>query len=341
MTNRHVVSKRWARVALIMAMTSIAAACTSQESSDPGSTLTSVATTTSTTLPPTTSAPTPTTTAPPDTTTTATPTTTAAPPSGPVDGFIPLLTGGESGNWLFLGAWQADHWMSALDDGTPITPSIDGEPTFAITGLGFPKLSGVVGPNGEACFDGSEGPSIDAAVPPPEPPGFGYNAIALPTSWPLKPRPVAQVAGGVPAYQQIGEDAFAGEPVDASLGEVEQIVIADLDGDGDDEAIVGFEYVQDPASPGSPGDLAAILLVDTASRSAQTIISANVAFDAGDDADFFAIIDRYRVLDVADLNGDGRMEVAIHAWYYEGASVILYEYDGTGLTQVLATGCGA
>jgi hypothetical protein len=157
----------------------------------------------------------------------------------------------------------------------------------------------------------------------------------------LKPRPIAQVSGGVPAYQQLGEDAFAEESVDASLGAVEQIVIADLDGDGDDEAIVGFEYVQDPASPGSPGDLAAILLVDTASRSAQTIIAANVPSDAGDDVDFFAVIDRFRVLDVADLNGDGRMEVVIHAWFYEGASVILYEYDGTTLTEVLATGCGS
>jgi hypothetical protein len=242
---------------------------------------------------------------------------------------------------LPLGAWQADHWTSELDDGTPIAASIDGEPTFAITGLGFPELSGVVGPSGEACFDGREGPAIDAEVPLPEPSGFGFSAIALPASWPLRPRPVAQISGGVPAYQQLGEDTFAGEPVDASLGEVEQIVVADLDGDGDDEALVGFEYVQNPASPGSPGDLATILLVDTASRSAQTIISANVAADAGDDADFFAIIERFRVLDVADLNGDGRMEVAIHAWYYEGASVILYEYDGTSLTQVLATGCGA
>ena len=179
MTNRHVVSKRWARVALIMAMTSIAAACTSQESSDPGSTLTSVATTTSTTLSPTTTAPATSTTAPPQTTTTEAPATTAAAPSDPVDGSIPLFTGGESGNWLFLGAWQADHWMSALDDETSTTPSIDGGPTFAITGLAF-EMSGTVGAIGEACFDGSEGPSIDAAVPPPEPPGFGYNAIALP-----------------------------------------------------------------------------------------------------------------------------------------------------------------
>jgi len=319
-------------------MAGIASACTSQETSQPSPTLTSLATTTSTITPSTTTTPTPTT-ASPESTTTAAPTTTVAAPSGPVGSSIPLLIGGEDGNWLLLGSWQADHWMSAFSDGgDPIAPSVAVDSTLAVSGLDFAELSGTVGPNGEACFDGREGPSIDAAVPPPEPPGFGYSALALPASWALKPRPVAQVSGGVPAYRQLGEDAFDGDPVDASTGKVEQIVVADLDGDGDDEAIVTFEHVQDPALPGSIGDLAAVLLVDTTSRSSQNVISNSVE-DDGEDS--FAIIERYRVIDVADLNGDGRMEVAIHAWYYEGASVILYEYDGTKLVQVLATGCGA
>ena len=39
-----------------------------------------------------------------------------------------------------------------------------------------------------------------------------------------------------------------------------------------------------------------------------------------------------RVLGVADLNGDGRMEVALHTWYYEGAGVTVFEFDGDGVT---------
>ncbi len=340
MSNTRIIGKRWPLIASVVALASVAAACTSQESSVPGPTLTSLATTTTTTIGASTTVPATSTTVP-ETTTTEAPTTTVAPPTGPVNASIPLLAGGESGNWLSLGSWQVDHWASAFDDdGEPITPSIGGEPTFTITGLGFPELSGTVGPNGEACFDGREGPSIDATVPPPEPPGFGYSAVALPSSWPLRPRPVAQVSGGVPAYQQLGEDAFAEEQVDASLGSVRQIVVADLDGDGDDEAIVGFERIENTDVPGSAGDLAAMLLVDTTSRSSKTISSNNVEGD-GSEEDFFPIIERYRVLDVADLNGDGRMEVVIHSWYYEGASVTVYEYDGTSLTDVLATGCGA
>jgi len=326
------------RVVLAIALTSIAAACTTQESSQPGPTLTSVATSTSTTVPATTTIATTSTTTIPETTTTESATTTVA-PTGPVDASVPLLVGGESGDWLFLGTWQVNRWASAIgEDNEPITPNIQGEPTFAISGLGFAQMRGVVGSNGEACMDGRVGPSIDVTVPPPEPPGFGYSAIALPSSWSLRPRQVALLAGGVPAYQQLGIDAFADEPVDASLGTVTQIVVVDLDDDGTDEAIVAFERVDETAPSGADGDLAAMLLIDTATRTSQTIVSNAVVATPG--ADETLITERYRVLDVADLNGDGKMEVIIHAWNFESASVIAYEYDGTALNQVLSTGCG-
>jgi hypothetical protein len=35
------------------------------------------------------------------------------------------------------------------------------------------------------------------------------------------------------------------------------------------------------------------------------------------------------------------MEVALHTWYYEGAGVTVFEFDGDGLTQVMGNGCGA
>lgn len=195
----------------------------------------------------------------------------------------------------------------------------------------------------EACFDGRVGPSIDLEVAAPEPPGFGYGAVALTApSWPLRPRPIAVTSSAPAGYDEIGIAAFDGEPVDATLGTVEQLVVADLDGDGDDEALVAFEYVQagaGPGVPGTPGDLSSILLIDTLTRNSSTTLQAVVDLEL--EPDGFPLIERFRVIDVADYNGDGRMEVAVHAWYYEGASVVIYEYDGAELTEVLVTGCGA
>ena len=81
-----------------------------------------------------------------------------------------------------------------------------------------------------------------------------------------------------------------------------------------------------------------MLLIDTATRESSTALKAFVDQDL--DPTAFPVTTRYRVIDVADYNGDGRTEVAVHAWYYEGSSVILFEYDGTELVEVLATGCG-
>lgn len=318
-----------------VAIATLVAACTTEQSSTPAPTLTSTtSTSTTTTVAPTTTAA-PTTVE--ETTTTAAPTTTL--PSGPADVQVPLLIGGQGGGWLYLGAWQFDRWSPPFDeDDEPITPSIGPGTAVTVTNLGIDS-PGVLGPFTEACFDERQGPTVDVTVGAPTPPGFGYGAVALPTpAWTLTPRPVAVTATGPPAYQAIGEAAFAADPVDASLGAVQQVVIADLDADGDDEAITVFEHVQ-PAIAGAPGDFSAVLLIDATTRRSSTVEKTFVDQDL--DPEAFPVTTRFRVIDVADYNGDARMEVAVHSWYYEGSSVIVYEYDGTQLVEVLATGCGA
>ena len=258
----------------------------------------------------------------------------------PVDAVVPLLIGGQDGGWLFLGSWQFDRWAEAVDaNGDPVAPSIGPGTAVTLSNLG-PDATGQLGETTEACFDDRVGPTIDVAVPYPEPPGFGYAAVALPTpTWELTPRPLAVSTRAPDAYVSLGIEAFDGEPVDASLGNVEQLLVTDLDGDGDDEALVVFEYVQPDSIRGAPGDLSSVLLVDATTRDSSTVLQSFVDENLGPDE--FPLIERFRILDVADYNGDGTMEVAVHAWYYEGASVIVYEYDGTELTEVLSTGCGA
>ena len=86
-----------------------------------------------------------------------------------------------------------------------------------------------------------------------------------------------------------GEAAFTGESIDATQGDIEQLVVADLDGDGDDEALASFEFVQPSAGPGAPGDLAALLLVDVNSREADTVLLSAIEQDADDELGFGVI----------------------------------------------------
>ncbi len=336
-TDRHRPARLTAGVATAALALSLVA-CTTEEASEPRPTLTS---TTSSTAPITTDATTTTTTTTPTTPAPSETTTTTITPTGPADAIVPMFIGGaEATGWLFLGAWQQDRWQQSSDpSGSPIRPGVEAGTPVAVSNLAR-VTNAVLGENTEACFDGRVGPSIDVEVAPPEPPGFGYNAIAvLAPSWPLKPRPVAVTSTAPAAYGALGVSAFDGEPVDATQGTVEQLVVTDLDGDGDDEAIAAFEFVQPSAGPGAPGDLSSLLVIDTESRAAETVVLSAVDQDA--EAESFPIIERYRVLDVADLNGDGQMELIVHAWYYEGAAVVVYTYDGTAVTEVLAAGCGA
>lgn len=316
----------------------LGAACTTVEQSTPASRPTITATTS------TTVAATVATTQPPAQTTivetTESTTTTSTLPAGPADAVVPLVIGGADGGWLSIGTWQSDHWEDAFDDDDqPIAPPLTSGDAVTIIDLDGARPA-EVGAATEACFDGRQGVAISPTVSAPEPPGFGYNGIAAATpEWDLVPRPVGVTATGPDSYRELGEDIFANQPVDASNGSIQQVVIADLDADGDDEAIVSFEFAQPSTGPGAPGDFASVFVVDTDTREASTILENSI--DADLPPEVFPVLERYRVLGVADFNGDSRMEVAVHAWYYEGASVLLYAYDGTSMTEVLATGCGS
>jgi len=346
------VSRRPASAVAIVVALATLAACTSEQQSmppdapAPTTAAPTIATTAATTVASTTTSTPATSAAPP---TTEPPVTTAVPPTttpaGPAATSIPLIVGGESDGWLLLGAWQVDEWQSAFsDDGSPIETDLTGNganPIFTVSALDLPETDARLGPSVPACETPDlDGPTVDIELPAPEPPGFGYGAIAMPAAGRvLKPRPIAVLTGAGEVYQGLGEAAFAEVSVDATKGSIVQLVVTDVDGDGDDEAIAVFEFVQ-PGPTGTPGDLAAVLLIDTDTRAATTLVGSFIA-DADDDDTTFDVIEQYRILDIVDLNGDGRMEILIRSWYSEGAGVDMFTYDGTDTDLELSTGCGS
>jgi hypothetical protein len=209
-----------------------------------------------------------------------------------------------------------------------------------VTGLGLAPSQTALGDSGEACFDGRIGFVVDVAVPTPEPPGFGYSAIGVVGDWEIQPRPADQVGLEVDEYRQIGA-AFADDlSVDGTLGEVVQVVRTDLDGDGMEEVLVTFENTE--SAVGERGDYSIIYMrspqID-GSVADSVVLHSLVDPNLADDG--FPFMFRVRLLGVADLNGDGKMEVAVHTWYYEGAGITVFEFDGDSLTQVMSNGCGA
>ena len=330
------------RLLLTLAALALAGAgCTQQESATPVSpaptTAPIEASTTSVappvTEPPVTEPPEPTA---PETTTTVPPTTTPPPSGTPSSTSTQFFGGGDPDGWLYLGRWTGNAWESALDDDQqPRQPAIATDDVL-IHEIDVEPIPGTVGATVEACSDGRTGPVISPNARAPEEPGFGYRSIAFAAEWTTQPRQIALVDAQIDSYAAAGVAAFEGTGVDAAGGTIQQIVVTDLDGDGDDESLVTF----------GGSDFSALLLIDADSGRSLTVARDNVAVaptDTGATTETTEPADpsseTYRTLAVADLNGDGLMEFIVHAWEDADATVIVNSYDGTEVTAVLTAGC--
>jgi hypothetical protein len=49
----------------------------------------------------------------------------------------------------------------------------------------------------------------------------------------------------------------------------------------------------------------------------------------------------YNIAAVLDLNGDGKLEVIVHSFYYEGGETMIYRCEPDKIEPVLSVACGA
>jgi hypothetical protein len=119
--------------------------------------------------------------------------------------------------------------------------------------------------------------------------------------------------------------------------EVYQHLGADLEGDGSEEVIIVARRVADDLFA-RPGDYSVVLLRKSIEGEWQTAILETSLAEPGS-----PYILSHSIAAVADLNGDGKMEIVVDAAYYEGAGSVAYEYvdDDLGAQAVLNGGCGA
>jgi hypothetical protein len=351
--------RRPALAALVVGLV-VASACSTEEASAPALAGESTApptdpptTTTTSTVPPTTQLAT--TTAP---TTTSAPTTTEPPgPTDPAATAAPVFAGGSGDPWLPLGGWNGSRFTGPTAADGPGWR--DGQDVRLST-LGFNPSAVRLGADGESC-SGVDGPTIDVVLDPPRPPGFGPPAVAVGGGWPLRPRPVVPVDADVAAYDDAAADLLGGSSADTDTGAIRQIVVTDLDADGNEEALVvhsGTEEIE-----GQITGYSVLFAVDTATGSATEIDRSVAPFveipepsdsqppsgptgtgpggpsttDAPD-VDLPVLV-RHRVLDVLDLNGDRVMEVLVRSWSIEGLGVDVHRVTGDGFRRVAGASC--
>lgn len=279
-----------------------------------------------TTVAPSTAPPPPSSTAPP--TTPAPTTTTTTTTMAPLDPGTFLVTSGI----CTLGWWDGD-WQSG--DGLPVT----GGEEYQVVRLDEPITTSV----GSAPTTTCEPLELTSVLLDPDPSVdyFDVDPIAIQTESDVRPHNVEMLGLDLPAYIDATTALLTTRGVVDPVINIEQVIRTDLEGDGTNEVIVAASTI-DPGDvfAAGVGDYTLVYLRKVVQGEVQTAILVDEIITSLDQLPFGAV--RYRVSAVADLNGDGKMEIVLSSEVWEGASVEAWEYvnDDLGPVQVHTCGCG-
>jgi len=236
-----------------------------------------------------------------------------------------------------LGWWDGQGWVQA-ERGRPVP--LQGGEQYRLTRIGS-SITTVTGPAPAA-----DSCAIDVGLPVVHLDGFGDASTINPETLigvtgvdDIQPRPVTVLDPA--GYRDEAVAALASQGIDDPAAEPRRVVRTDLDGDGSDEVLMQVERVADYGTllP-EAGDYSAVFLRQVVGGEVRTFpVEQFVADMSGDGFGYILVFD---VVAIADLNGDGRMEVVLDQRYYEGSSTVAYELDDPGsLTQVIGVGCGS
>lgn len=308
------------------------AACSPDEAGD--STTTSLGQTTTTGESSTTSVVTTTTVASTTSTTQSTTTTTTAGTTTTAPGLEgnwadePLIVSGFGA----LGWWDGADWIMAEDFGA--LPVVGGE-DYQVARVGLQAIT-TAGPQTLVCdpldIIGVEVNNVELLGEWPGPYG-----VAISAPWDLQPHLFEAVTDDG-TYSAFAAELLSSRGLDVAKPVIKQLFRTDLEGDGVNEVLVVAEEVE-PGLIMVDGDYSILFLRKVIEGEVQTAVLGSTVILPGDDP-FGAA---FSIGAVADLSGDGKMEIVVDLAYFEGLGVEVYEYvnDDLGALSQLAVGCGS
>jgi hypothetical protein len=176
---------------------------------------------------------------------------------------------------------------------------------------------------------------------PPIPGGFReLDALAIQTDGAVRPYPV-EIRGSSPDYVEAASELLTGRVAPAPVVNLTQVIRTDLEGDGVEEVIVSASTIPDDLISAQVGDYSIVFLRKLIDGEVQTaILGESVVEDLDSLLQNLAV---FQVAAVADLNGDGKMEIVVNGTVWEGAFLQAWEYlnDDLGPVEVLSCGCGS
>ncbi|CAM3656645.1 hypothetical protein [Deinococcus frigens] len=260
--------------------------------------------------------------------------------------FFPILihAPGDGDRAQLLGAAAGGRWLTVKE----AAPRLKGQERYVRRSLGGPAIpvtGGLPESYGEPCVD---------AYGVPVKPANSSNQFQVFTAAALnaRPRPVTALPTGNAIYRQIVRAELIKRGVKNPIVQLVGLTRTDLDGDGTQEVIIEAAHFAGRSGPyppgiGQPGDYSIVLLRHVVRGQVLTVtlgvdIAPQTPLKPDDSFETRPLANMIRLAGVADLNGDGRMELILFGAYYEGSSYSVQEWTpARGLTPTpLETGCG-
>ena len=307
----------------------LVAACSPSESAE--STTSTFADTSTTKAPATTDAPTTTmavtTTSTASTTTTTESTTTTAGPTGNWAEEPLIATGFGAVGW-----WDGAIWVPAQDVGA--LPIVGGE-DYQIAAIGLQAIT-TGGPQTLTCEPlDTIGPELENEHLLGEFPGPYGVAISAP--WELQPHLFASFSDDG-TYATIAAGLLASRGLNVADPVIKQLFRTDLEGDGINEVLVVAEEIQGGYLP-ETGDYSIAFMQKVVQGDVQTAILGDTVITDPETQ----FVEGFTYGGVADLSGDGKMEIILDSAFFEGFAVAVWEYvdDDIGAKMQIQVGCGS
>ncbi|HEX4640156.1 MAG TPA: FG-GAP repeat protein [Chthoniobacterales bacterium] len=173
----------------------------------------------------------------------------------------------------------------------------------------------------------------------PQPKG---GVMALTAAWNALPRKPRTGDVTQPVYVQAVREFLEGNGLKDPKVKITQILRIDLEGDGEEEVLISATnyLTKEKGMPSSAaaGSYSFVLLRRVVAGKVKTQLVVGEFYPKGKE---FSAPNRYSVLAVLDLDGDGKMEVIVDSAYYEGGATTIYRCTPTKIEELVSTGCGA
>ncbi len=169
----------------------------------------------------------------------------------------------------------------------------------------------------------------------------GQKGIGIGTgrTWNPVPRAARAINLNDKTYLTIVSGILRTKGLPKSKAVIEQAVKVDLDGDGTDEVVLtASNYGGKIAPSAKTGDYSFVLVRKIVGGKAKNIMIAEEYIKRNIE---FGAPSRFEISAIADLNGDGKMEIVQFGEYYEGSGAGVFEITDKAVEiKALETNCG-